>query len=132
MKAFKNRWKIMEDEVINKRGKRIYVEKKIKNIIWDRYSHGEIKLNSSYIYQKMGKLVDWRIFIPVWNMGSYIHSQGFVNIFELHQYLEDLIKICHLPYKHRKIYTKQERLYMKQFMMQRKLRNDRGLIVPYL
>jgi hypothetical protein len=132
MKSFKNRWKIMEDEVINKKWKRIYVERKIKNIIWDRYAHVEIDLNSSYIYQKMDKLVDKKVYVPVWNMWTYVHSQGFINVFDLHQYLEDIIKTYHLPHKDRKIYTKQEKDYMKQFMMNRKLRKDRGLIVSYL
>jgi len=67
MVSFKNRWQIIDDEIINKKGKRIYVEKKIKNIMRDRYADAKIKIDSSYIYQKMSKLLEQKIYIPVWN-----------------------------------------------------------------
>jgi hypothetical protein len=122
----------MQDEVIDKKWKRIYIERTVKDVIKNRYAHGEINTDSSYIYQKMNKLLDKKIYMPIWNIWRYAHQHGFINIFDLHKYLEDIIKIYHLPHKDRKIYTKHEKTYMKQFMMNRKLRKDRGLIIPYL
>lgn len=119
----------MEDEVINKKWKRIYVERKIKNIIWDRYAHGEINLNSSYIYQKMSKLVAKKIYVPVWNVSCYARQQGFVNIFDLHKRLDDMIRIQHLPQRNSSVYTIKEKKYMEEFIRSRKISEDRGLYV---
>lgn len=115
--------------MIDKKWKRIYVERKIKEIIKSRYAHGEINLNSSYIYEKMGKLVTEKIYVPVWNIWSYAHAQGFVNIFDLHKKLDDMIRIHHLPQRKSNIYSKEEQKYMENFLRSRKIIEDRGLYI---
>lgn len=129
MKSFKNRWKLLQEEVIEKKWKRIYVERKIKDIMKVRYADWSINTNSSYIYQKMDKLVMRKIYVPVWNIWNYAHQQWFINIFDLHRQLEEMIRIYHLPKRHQKIYTQGERQYMKEFIKKRGMREDRGLIV---
>ncbi len=129
MASFKNRWKIIQEEMIDKKWKRIYVERKIKEIIKDRYAHGELNLNSSYIYQKMGKLVDKKIYVPIWNIWHYAQEQGFVNIFDLHKRLDDMIRIHHLPQRNSSVYTIKEKKYMEEFIRSRKINEDRGLYV---
>jgi len=129
MVSFKNRWKIIQEEMIDKKWKRIYVERKIKDIIKDRYAHAEINVNSSYIYQKMGKLVAKKIYVPVWNIWYYAHEQWFVNIFDLHKRLDDMIRVYHLPQRESSIYTNKEKKYMEEFIRSRKISEDRGLYV---
>jgi hypothetical protein len=131
MASFKNRWKIIQEEMIDKKWKRIYVERKIKEIIKDRYAHGEINVDSSYIYQKMDKLVDKKIYLPVWNNWYYAKEQGFVNIFDLHKRLDDMIRIHHLPQRKSKLYNKKEKKYMEEFIRSRKISEDRGLFVSH-
>jgi len=46
----------------------IYIEKNIKNIIKDRYTDRSIKTDSSYVYQKMDKLLAKKIYMPLWNI----------------------------------------------------------------
>jgi len=38
-KSFKKRWRIVQDEILNKRKSRIYSEAKIKNLIKERYKN---------------------------------------------------------------------------------------------
>lgn len=129
MASFKNRWKIIQEEMIDKKWKRIYVERKIKDIIKDRYAHGEIKTDSTYIYKKMNKLVNNKIYVPVWNIWSYAHAQGFINIFDLHKKLDDIIRVYHLPQRKSKLYNKKEQKYMDDFLRSRKIIEDRGLYI---
>jgi len=114
--------------MIDKKWKRIYVERKIKELIKTRYPQG-LNLNSSYIYQKMGKLVDKKIYLPVWNNWYYAKEQGFVNIFDLHKRLDDMIRIHHLPQRNSSVYTIKEKKYMEEFIRSRKISEDRGLYV---
>jgi len=114
--------------MIDKKWKRIYVERKIKELIKDRYPQG-LNLNSSYIYQKMGKLVDKKIYVPVWNIWHYAHEQWFVNIFELHKRLDEMIRIHHLPQRNCAVYTNQEKKYMEEFIRSRRITEDRGLYI---
>ena len=114
--------------MIDKKWKRIYVERKIKELIKARYPQG-LNLNSSYIYQKMGKLVDKKIYMPVRNIWDYAHQQGFINIFDLHKRLDDMIRIHHLPQRKSKLYNKEEQKYMEEFLRSRKISEDRGLYV---
>lgn len=128
MRSFKNRRKIIQEEIIDKKWKRIYVERKIKELIKARYPKG-LNLNSSYIYEKMGKLVDSKIYMPVRNIWDYAHQQGFINIFDLHKKLDDMIRIHHLPQRKSKLYNKEEQKYMEEFLRSRKIIEDRGLFV---
>jgi hypothetical protein len=116
--------------MIDKKWKRIYVERKIKELIKARYPQG-LNLNSSYIYQKMGKLVDKKIYVPIWNIWYYAHEQGFVNIFELHKRLDDMIRIHHLPQRSNSVYTNKEKKYMEEYIRSRKISEDRGLYITY-
>jgi len=129
MSSFKNRWKIIQEEMIDKKWKRIYAERKIKDIIKDRYADWEINTDSTYIYKKMNKLVNNKIYVPVWNVSSYARQQWFVNIFELHKRLDDMIRIHHLPQRKNSIYTIKEKKYMEEFIRSRKISEDRGLYV---
>lgn len=79
----------------------------------------------------MNKLLDKKIYIPVWNIGNYVHKQGFVNIFDLHKKLEAIIRIHHLPNRKESSYTKEEKQYMDDFLRCRKMINDRGLFSTY-
>lgn len=128
MRSFKNRRKIIQEEIIDKKWKRIYVERKIKELIKARYPEG-LNLNSSYIYHKMGKLVDNRIYMPVRNIWDYAHQQGFINIFDLHKKLDDMIRIHHLPQRKSKLYNKEEQKYMEEILRSRKIIEDRGLYI---
>ena len=128
MRSFKNRRKIIQEEIIDKKWKRIYIERKIKELIKARYPHG-LNLNSSYIYEKMGKLIDNKIYMPVRNIWDYAHQQGFINIFDLHKKLDDMIRIHHLPQRKSKLYNKEEQKYMEEFIRSRKINEDRGLYV---
>jgi len=113
-KSFKKRWKIIQSEIINKNWDLIYSESNIKKLISDRYKYWEIKTDNSYVYQKMNKLIDEKVYMQVWNMPkSYANSCGYINIFDLHKKLTDIIRICHLPRINSKLYTKEERDYMR-------------------
>lgn len=116
-KSFKKRYKIIEDEIINEKWNRIYIEKQIRKIIQNRYKNNEIDLNSSYIYQKMAGLIDRKIYIEArWIPKSFVSSLWYINVFELHKKLEDIIKLYHLPNMKSKIYSKEEKEYMKMLM----------------
>lgn len=113
-KSFKKRWKIIQSEIIDRNWDLIYSESSIKNLMKARYKHWEIKTNNSYIYQKMNKLLDNKVYMEVWNMPKdYANSCWYINIFELHKKLTDIIKICHLPRINSRLYTKEEREYMR-------------------
>lgn len=117
-RSFKKRWKIIQSEIIDKNWNLIYSESNIKNLIKARYKYGEIRTDNSYIYQKMNKLLDNKIYMQVWNMPkSYANSCGYINIFELHKKLTDIIRICHIPKMNSKIYTESEKDYMKSFSL---------------
>ena len=129
MVSFKNRWKIIQEEMIDRKWKRIYVERKIKDIIKDRYADWEINTDSTYIYKKMNKLVNNKIYMSVWNNWYYAKEQGFVNIFDLHKKLDDMIRIHHLPQRNGAVYTKEEKEYMEIFLRSRRIIQDRGIYV---
>lgn len=81
-----------------------------------RYNKQEIKIDSSYIYQKMSVLIDSKIYLECRNIPKlYISSSGYVNIFDLHKQLSDIIRKYHLPNIDSKIYTEDEKQYMKTF-----------------
>jgi len=77
----------------------------------------------------MGKLVEKKIYLPVWNVSCYVRHQGFVNIFDLHKKLDDMIRINNLPQRNSSIYTIKEKKYMEEFIRSRKISEDRGLYV---
>lgn len=112
-KSFKKRWKIIQDEIINKNGNRIYSESNIKKVIKSRYKYWEIKTNNSYVYQKMNKLLDRKIYVEVRNLPKeYANSCWYVNVFDLHKKLSNIIKTCHIPHMNNKTYTDEEKKYM--------------------
>lgn len=114
-KSFKKRWKIVEDEILNKKGSRIYSEASIRKVIKNRYKYWEIKTNNSYVYQKMNKLLDRKIYVEVWNLPKdYANSCWYVNVFDLHKKLTNIIKTCHIPHMNNKTYTDEEKAYMKE------------------
>lgn len=100
----------MQNEMLDKIGNMIYIEKRINKIIQARY--WEWIITWSYIYQKMQALVKRRIYIKCWNMGNFIGEVGYVNVFELHRKLTNIIKYQHLPRKHLNIYSEEEKEYM--------------------
>jgi len=75
--------------------------------------------------------VDKKIYLPVWNNWYYAKEQGFVNIFDLHKRLDDMIRINHLPQRNSSAYTIKEKKYMEEFIRSRKITEDRGLYVVY-
>jgi stringent starvation protein B len=77
----------------------------------------------------MGKLVEKKIYVPVWNVSCYARQQGFVNIFDLHKRLDDMIRIHHLPQRKSIIYIHKEKKYMEEFIRSRKINEDMGLYV---
>ena len=89
-----------------------------------RYPNGEIKLNSSYIYEKMGRLLENKVYMPIRNNWTYAHEQGYVNIFDLHQKLDHMIRTYHIPRRSNAMYTKLEKEYMEMFMKTRKINAD--------
>ncbi len=112
-KSFKKRWKIIQDEILNKKWNRIYSESNIKKVIKNRYKYWEIRTDNSYVYQKMNKLLDRKVFIEVWNIPKeYANSCWYVNVFDLHKELTHIIELYHLPKKNSKIYTEEEKRYM--------------------
>lgn len=112
-KSFKKRWKIVQDEILNNKGNRIYSESKIKNLIKERYKYWEINTDNSYVYQKMNKLLDRKVYVEVRNIPKeYANSCGYVNVFDLHKKLTHIIELYHMPKKNSKIYTEEERKYM--------------------
>lgn len=114
-RSLKKRKKIIESEIIDEKWNYIYLEKQIRKVIQDRYKDGEIKLNSSYIYQKMDKLVAKKIYIPLWNIWHSVKQVWFINIFELHKELGEIIRLYHLSNKDSKIYTEEEKIYMEKY-----------------
>lgn len=123
MQNQKKRLQIMEEAELDS-SKRIYIEKKKKDLIEKRYSKWELKLNSSYIYEKMQKLLDQRIYLETWNIPrDYVYAQWFLNVFDLHKKLDEIIKKEHLPKRNQKIYTKSEQMYMDKFIIDRKIGN---------
>lgn len=112
-KSFKKRWKIIQDEILNKKWNRIYSESNIKKVIKNRYKYWEIKTNNSYVYQKMNKLLDRKVYVEVRNIPKeYASSCWYVNVFDLHKELTHIIELYHMPRKNSKIYTEEERKYM--------------------
>ncbi len=112
--SYRTRSKIIDDEIIEEKWNRIYVEKNIKNLIKKRYSNGEIKLDSSYIYEKMKVLLDNKIYLELrWMSDRYVASLWYINVFELHKKLTEVIRIYHLLEWHKNIYTKEEKEYIK-------------------
>lgn len=82
-------------------------------MIKNRYKYWEIKTNNSYVYQKMNKLLDRKVFVEVRNIPKeYASSCWYVNVFDLHKELTHIIKLYHMPKKNSKIYTEEERKYM--------------------
>jgi hypothetical protein len=115
MQSFKKRWKIMNDEMLQNKWQKIYIERKINNLIKKRYPEWEIKTNSSYIYRKMAVLLEQKIYLEArWIPKQYVSAYGYVNIFELHKYLDDIIRKVHIPNRHLKRYQPSERKYLKQ------------------
>lgn len=129
MVSLKNRLKIINEEIIEKKGKRIYIERKINEIMKTRYTHGEINMNNHYFYEKFNALVKNRIYVPVRNVWQYVKQVGFISVFELYQELEKIIRIHHLPRRKSSLYTKQEKQQMENFIKSRKIIEDRGLFV---
>lgn len=114
--SLKKRQKIINDEILDEKWNYIYLEKSIKKLISNRYKNNEIKLRSSYIYQKMAVLIDKKIYLETWNYSWwYVKPSWYINVFELHENLTEIIKIYHLPVMHKNIYTEEERKYIKKY-----------------
>lgn len=112
--SYKKRKKIIEDEILDEKWNHIYLERQIKKIIQNRYPNKEIQWDSRYIYQKMAVLLAKKIYIQArWIPKRFIASSWYINVFDLHKKLTDLIKVWHLSEKDKKIYTEEERMYMK-------------------
>lgn len=113
-RSLKKRKKIIESEIIDEKWNYIYLEKQIRKVIQNRYKHGEIKLNSSYIYQKMSVLLDKKNYLEARMMPKwYVVPSWYINVFDLHKKLGEIIKLYHLPNKDSKIYTEEERKYIR-------------------
>ncbi len=120
--CFKKRQKIIRDEILEEKGERIYLEKQIKKLIKKRYPNHEINTNSSYIYQKMSVLLNSKIYMEARGIPRrFIAPWGYINVFDLHRKLWEIIKIYHLPQREKKIYTDEEKEYMKNFLTSRKI-----------
>ena len=60
-------------------------------------------------------LLDRKIFLEARGLPKkYVVPSGYVNVFDLHKRLTEIIKIRHIPERHKKIYTDEERKYMKE------------------
>jgi hypothetical protein len=75
MTVFKKKRKIIQDEILNDKGNHLYIEKSIKKVMTERYKHNEINTQSTYIYEKMQKLLKKKVYMKTWNSGNYIHEQ---------------------------------------------------------
>ena len=115
--CFKKRQKIINDEILDEKESRIYLERQIKKLIKKRYQNREIDLKSSYMYQKMAVLLDNKIYLEARGLPKkYVVPSGYVNVFDLHRRLSEIIRVRHLPQKYKKIYTQKEREYMKKII----------------
>jgi len=81
----------------------------------ERYKNGGIDTTSTYIYKKFKQLINKKVLLPTWFLPQkYVQAGGFINIFDLHSKLEDIISIYHIPKKRSKLYTLEEREYMER------------------
>jgi len=63
----------------------------------------------------MAVLLDRKIYIEARGIPKkYIAPCGYVNVFDLHKRLGEIIRIWHLPERHKKIYTEEEMEYMNR------------------
>lgn len=76
--SYKTRWKIMEEEVFQKKNSRLYIEKNVKAILEKIYPSGEINLNSSYRYKRIKKLIKEGKVIECWTMWKYIQKVWYI------------------------------------------------------
>ena len=114
VKSFKKRWKIVQDEILNEEWNRIYSEANIKKLIKKRYNKWEIKTDNSYIYKKMKDLLNKKVYMEIRNMPKkFVSGCGYVNVFELHKMLTEIIEVRHIPEIDSKRYTKEEKKYME-------------------
>lgn len=114
--CIKKRSKIINSEILGEKGLYIHIERKIKNIVKNRFKNNEINTKSSYIYQKMAVLLDKKIYMEARGIPRrFVAPWGYINVFDLHKRLGEIIRIRHLPEKHKKIYTKEEKEYMEVF-----------------
>ena len=115
--CFKKRSKIINSEIFDDKGLYIHLERRIKNIIKNRFQNKEINIHSSYIYQKMAVLLDSKIYMEARGIPKkYISPSGYINVFELHKRLTEIIMVWHIPERHKKIYTKEEKEYMRNIL----------------
>jgi len=126
--ALSKRMQIITEEIIEKKGKRIYIERKINEIMKTRYTNGEVNMNNHYFYEKFNSLVQNRIYVPVRNIWQYAKQVGFISVFELYSELEKIIRIYHLPRRNSNLYSKKEKQQMEEFIRRRVI-EDRGLFV---
>jgi hypothetical protein len=62
----------------------------------------------------MAVLLDQKIYMETRGLPKkFIAPSGYVNVFELHKKLSEIIKVWHLSERHKKIYTESERRYME-------------------
>lgn len=123
------RLELVRKFIQKEKGTTIFIEGMINELIRKRYPFREINTDSSYIYQKMDKLVDKKIYLPVHAVAVYPRNVGYINIFELHERLESIIRNNHLPHRNERIYTEEEKEYMENFIRDRRLSEDRGTYV---
>lgn len=92
--GFKKRSKIINSEILNEKWDYIHIERKIKNIIKNRFKNKEINIKSNYIYQKMLVLLDNKIYMEARGIPKkYISTSGYINVFDLHKKLTEIIRI---------------------------------------
>ena len=114
IKSFKKRWKIVQDEILDKKWDRVYSEFNIKKLIKKRYMNGKIKTDNSYVYKKMNELLDSKVYMQVrWIPKKYVNNCWYINVFELHKLLTEIIEVRHIPEMDSKRYTEEEKKYMK-------------------
>lgn len=114
MLSYKKRWKIIDDEILHNKGNSLYLEKRINEIMRHRYRFKEIDTRSTYIYEKMQMLLKKKVYMRTWNNVHYVREQWYINVFELHKKLDDIIRQYHLPYKNSSLYTSAEKEYMQK------------------
>lgn len=103
----------------------------IRNALAIRDKSSNQNLNWSYKYQKMRKLLENDVFIEVVGMdkNKNYKTRWYLNVFDLHKKMEDIIMSLIMK-KKKRIFTKKEIDYMEEFKRKRGLKIDRyGYVV---
>lgn len=98
-----------------------FIHKDIARTIFMRYDRPGSWLNAinkdgSYVYRKMKQLKENWVFIELLRLYKWkARSLWFINIFDMHKHLDEIIRRHHTDQSTNSLLTNDERLYLRRF-----------------